>query len=663
MAQAKKMLSRLKRYQEGGEVTDEFPEEAGVMPDQNPSEAAKRLLYYKKTAVPSLPPGVIPDTGQLDGMYQEPTVASETARVFGMQPRQDRYNILPRYVPGEGIVAPEMLYDAARAVASSNVARQGYEVAPEDAVNTAFNVAGGGFGVSTAMKKPTGGGAGKDLAMFVGQKSDTWDMDKYESALDFEKAGINPAEINRLTGYWKNPSSKIWSQEISDHTASLIPGGLPNTLKDSAPITDVLSHTPLFKAYPDLKNIIIKREPGEGAKFDPEINTVFIGDKVTDPKKQLSYMIHELQHWVQAKENFPRGTSLEEIAKIETPEMAKINERLGQLFYAGKRDPKNEKEFKELMSRLKDLKRIQKDNSYALYAREEGEAQARATQARMWMDEQNRRSLTPLGDFDVPVSELIQMGEYGKLSPTSRVPGAPADIKPPVRMALPSSTTAKEDLAKVEAPSIMTRSGLTELSDYIKNREGGYGLRRVERAADEIPNLEKLYALDALRSAFSGDNARGLMTMKPADFEKYAAPLLTNLSQQSKDNIANLKTIQGAGGFSDVPFFLVNKELAGSTGVPFVTGHEGRHRSRAMDAAGVQSGLVQFLPRAELREPFPRKSQEQYIDAIRKEMALSGNKIKPEKYYLNETDEKSFQRPAIDLPDIYAKGGEVRKPK
>jgi hypothetical protein len=368
---------------------------------------------------------------QADGMYQEPTVASETARIYGMQPREDRGSILPIYKSSTGLVAPGWMYDIARNATAADMARKGYAVAPEEAVNMALNVMGGGLGVSTAMRKPTGGGAGKDLAMFVGQKSNTWDMDKLESALDFEKAGIDPAEINRLTGYWKNPSSKVWSQEISDHTASLISGGLPHTLKDSAPITDVLSHTPLFDAYPDLKNVIVKRESGvgaEGAKFDPAINTLFIGEKVTNPKTQLSYMIHELQHWVQTKENFPRGTSPEEIAKIETPEMAKINERLGQLFYASKRDPKNEKEFKELMLRLKDLKRIQKDNFYDLYAREEGEAQARATQARMWMDEQNRRSLTPLGDFDVPVTELIQMGEYGKLSPTSRVPGAPVKL-------------------------------------------------------------------------------------------------------------------------------------------------------------------------------------------------------------------------------------------
>jgi hypothetical protein len=150
------------------------------------------------------------------------------------------------------------------------------------------------------------------------------------------------------------------------------------------------------------------------------------------------------------------------------------------------------------------------------------------------------------------------------------------------------------------------------------------------------------------------------MTMNPADFERYSAPLLTDLSQKSKDNIANLKAIQKVGGFSDVPFFLVNKELAGSTGLPWITGHEGRHRSRAIDEAGIQAGLVQFLPRAELREPFPRRSQEQYIEAIRKEMELSGNKVKPEKYYLDEKDEKSFQRPTIDLPDLYANGGAVK---
>jgi hypothetical protein len=160
MAQAKKMLSKLKRFQEGGEVQDEFPEEAGVMPGQNPSEAAKQMLFYKKTAAPR----VVPDTGQADGMYQPPSVTSETERIFGMKPREDRLTILPRYSRETGWVAPEMLYDAARAIAAPGAAVRGADVGVPDAVNMAFNVAGGGFGASAAMRRPTGEG-GIDLAM------------------------------------------------------------------------------------------------------------------------------------------------------------------------------------------------------------------------------------------------------------------------------------------------------------------------------------------------------------------------------------------------------------------------------------------------------------------------------------------------------------------
>jgi hypothetical protein len=160
MAQAKEMLAGLKRYAEGGEVTEEFPEEAGVMPGQNPSEAAKRLLYYKKTAAP---PRAL-STDQPDGMYQEPTVASETARVFGMKPREDRGNILPIYKPATGLVAPGWMYDIARNATAADMARKGYAVAPEEGVSMALNFTGAGLGVSTAMKKPTGTG-GKDISM------------------------------------------------------------------------------------------------------------------------------------------------------------------------------------------------------------------------------------------------------------------------------------------------------------------------------------------------------------------------------------------------------------------------------------------------------------------------------------------------------------------
>jgi hypothetical protein len=214
------MANYSRRFAEGGEVTDEFPEEAGVMPGQNPSEAAKRLLYYKKTAAPPM----APSTDQPDGMYQEPTVASETARVFGMQPREDRGNILPIYKPATGLVAPNWMYDIARNATAADMARKGYAVAPEEGVSMALNFTGAGLGVSTAMKKPTGTGgkdismstlpsgstAKDDLAKLLGYSEDIpnekWLAGKVEDAVS---GGTNsfgvPRRMGSTTGYFGKP--------------------------------------------------------------------------------------------------------------------------------------------------------------------------------------------------------------------------------------------------------------------------------------------------------------------------------------------------------------------------------------------------------------------------------------------------------------------------
>jgi len=219
---------------------------------------------------------------------------------------------------------------------------------------------------------------------------------------------------------------------------------------------------------------------------------------------------------------------------------------------------------------------------------------------------------------------------------------------------------------KAKAPTVMTRSGITDLANRVRQSEGQYGAQRVERAADEIPNLEKLYQDQALMRAFTGDNAQGLMTMKPSDFERYAAPLDANLSGRSLQKIADITGFHNNGGFSDVPYLNINKMQQGSTGLPYISGHEGRHRSRVMDAAGEQAGLVQLVPRSELREPFPRRSREDYLEALYKEMQLTGNRVKPQRYDEPVTDSadrvielRSKQRPTIELPEFYAEGGMI----
>jgi hypothetical protein len=221
------------------------------------------------------------------------------------------------------------------------------------------------------------------------------------------------------------------------------------------------------------------------------------------------------------------------------------------------------------------------------------------------------------------------------------------------------------------SPAIMRSSALTNVKSAVRQDKGQYGARRLDRAADEIPNLEKMFKQDALIEAFTGDNAKALMTMNPADFEKYAVQLKsrnkrpTNPSLEDRirsgeidkhdlptdEYIKFLRTLPY--GFDDVPFLQIDKQEYGLPLVPSISGHEGRHRSRALAESGENKSLVRLFPDPELREPLPRRSQEEYIEALKKELEMTGKIVTPEDY-------GSDKRPPIILPDIYAKGGSVK---
>jgi hypothetical protein len=224
------------------------------------------------------------------------------------------------------------------------------------------------------------------------------------------------------------------------------------------------------------------------------------------------------------------------------------------------------------------------------------------------------------------------------------------------------------DITKAKGGNI----SIKEMRDYIANHGGTYEGRRFERASDEIPHLMETYDPEALKSLFAGDNAKALMTLNPADFEKFAAPIhehfvtghryattageLPMLSHEDYiKHLANTKR------FRDIPYLEINKEHQGRKELPFISGHEGRHRNRALSAKGLKTGLVQLLPRAELREPFPRRQREDYINALRNELSLMDNKVRPEKIKDEQSRYGEAKRRSImQLPDIYAEGGDVQ---
>ena len=209
----------------------------------------------------------------------------------------------------------------------------------------------------------------------------------------------------------------------------------------------------------------------------------------------------------------------------------------------------------------------------------------------------------------------------------------------------------------------VVRSSIEELRKMIENLNGVESGKRVQEAADSIPNLEKQYSQKALRQAFTGggDNASGLMIMNPRSFENYARPLYDEYVEPTY--IKELGGIARTKGFDDVPFLMLNRQeipdLSEDLQLPRhmrelkITGHEGRHRTRALTDLGDERTLVRMIPRASMREHLPRYSQQEYIDALRQELGTFPM-VRP------EADDEGV-RAMRPLPRIFAKGGRVQE--
>lgn len=134
--------------------------------------------------------------------------------------------------------------------------------------------------------------------------------------------GYPDYKITELTGLEKVPTSTgfEWGKQISDAGATLNKEAFNNLkVMKGTPLSDVLDHPELFKAYPDLKNLSVEqlsvffRSPNMAGVYDPvqniiELNKHFVqGDK--GYKDALSTLLHEIQHAVQKQEGWPGGTN------------------------------------------------------------------------------------------------------------------------------------------------------------------------------------------------------------------------------------------------------------------------------------------------------------------------------------------------------------------
>lgn len=122
--------------------------------------------------------------------------------------------------------------------------------------------------------------------------------------------------------------------------------------------------------------------------------------------------------------------------------------------------------------------------------------------------------------------------------------------------------------------------------------------------------------------------------------------------------IAELADVARKGGFSDVPWLEV-KRLAGQ---PVVSGHEGRHRSLALDVVGQPTSLVQLRAHPDMKSTIKDLIEERhgyvnpysemrFMKGIREQLPQD-MKIIPQGKSLDD-----FQK--MQFPEPYKKGGSV----
>jgi hypothetical protein len=292
----------------------------------------------------------------------------------------------------------------------------------------------------------------KESGMFIGPGAKTWDAQAAKKAQTMAAKGIDPKTIWNETGTFKGPDG-MWRQEIDDSAARMQMDWLDSARISrrggGAPyvVDEVIDHPKLMDAYNDIGDVAVfpNKSKDLGASYNTTDDSITIkfGDQnkftparvpttgqrssleeIGDSGSPPSNLLHELQHAIQQREGFAQGgtpTGLMEALRNDAVDMRRAASKLDSS--AWRNDPLGPAELLKPGARKRALemeRQAQKLENWAgridtfgdgyahdAYRHLAGEAEARATQARMNMNMAQRREVFPLDSYDVPIDQLI----------------------------------------------------------------------------------------------------------------------------------------------------------------------------------------------------------------------------------------------------------------
>lgn len=173
---------------------------------------------------------------------------------------------------------------------------------------------------------------------------------------------------------------------------------------DAYELTDMLKHEELYQNYPELKDVTVMYVPKKEVKgylglFSPSTDIIKLSDELTNDQEIKSVLLHEVQHWIQHREGFDTGASLNS-PKIIDAVIRKFEGEVKGLpaFEKIKEDPQQRRDFILEYARSQTETNSLEELLYQEYFSVPGEAEARDVQTRINLSMEDRARIKPYLD-------------------------------------------------------------------------------------------------------------------------------------------------------------------------------------------------------------------------------------------------------------------------
>lgn len=236
-----------------------------------------------------------------------------------------------------------------------------------------------------------------------------------------ESAGEHPDTVHKETGFFRGADSR-WRYEIDDSKSNLKSAWSNEARAEgkevTLPLSEVLDHPDLYKAYPHLKDVQVKYDPDyKGIASWNNSNTVTMGPRAFTSNNPHSILMHEIQHAVQSEEGFAKGgaagksgTDFElkhsKAVRDLIPEMKELRNKAEE----GTTTPAEDARlawFHEIAETYSKYAEAGDVKAFENYLKLAGETESRNVEARLFMSEEARRRVPPRKTEDYTPREQI----------------------------------------------------------------------------------------------------------------------------------------------------------------------------------------------------------------------------------------------------------------